>query len=80
MEWKPFISSTASALSLSATVTMIAPVAGIFIPAPIRPLYKAFAYNLSRPITSPVDFISGPSVGSTLRSLAKENTGTLTDT
>src|SRR5690606_40752623 len=49
-------------------------------PAARSPLYKARAASLSRPITSPVDFISGPRVTSTLRSLAKEKTGTFTAT
>ena len=43
-------------------------------------LYKAFSNVSSPPKASPVDFISGPKVVSTLRSFAKEKTGALTKT
>src|SRR5699024_225327 len=63
-----------------ATVSKTAPSWGIEIPEAINPLYNAFSIVSAYPIASPVDFISGPSVVSTLRSFSKENTGTFTDT
>ena len=59
-------------MCLSATVKRIEPCKGIFLPAPINPLYKAFSSVVSFPITSPVDFISGPREISTLVNFEKE--------
>ena len=43
-------------------------------------MYKASSKFSPTPKTSPVDFISGPKLTSTLASFDIENTGTLTDT
>ena len=72
--------SKASALSLSATVISTFPCSGICTPLATRALYSALSRVPSPPSASPVDFISGPSTVSTLRSLAKENTGAFTNT
>ena len=56
----------------------IVPESGIIMPAATNALWRAFSKTLSLPITSPVDFISGPRAISTSESLAKEKTGTLT--
>ncbi|CJC08801.1 Uncharacterised protein [Streptococcus pneumoniae] len=52
----------------------------MLIPEATNPLYNAFSSVKSLPITSPVDFISGPNVVSTERSFANENTGAFTYT
>ena len=76
----PFASSQASALSRSATVMRIVPSSGIRMFAPLIALNKASEYVRPIPITSPVDFISGPRAISTSPILEKENTGAFTAT
>ena len=56
------------------------PVVGRVQPAPNWLLAKAMAKDLSRPITSPVDFISGPRMISTPGKRAKGNTASFTAT
>ncbi len=71
-------SISASSLSLSPMVKSTFPYSPISYPAAIMALYSALLSDLSRPMTSPVDFISGPRAMSTLRSLLKEKTGIFT--
>ena len=67
-----------SFLSLSATLIKTVPSLGIAIPDEIKALYNAELKSVSIPITSPVDFISGPKVVSTPTNFDIENTGALT--
>src|SRR5699024_2384933 len=78
--WKRAAMSYASCLSLSATVNNTEPSNGIDKPDAINPLYSAFSSVASYPIASPVDFISGPNVVSTLLNFSNEKTGDLTYT
>jgi len=63
-------------LSSSLIVNKILPWSLTLIPAASNPLYRDFSSVTSLPITSPVDFISGPNVVSTSLSFWKLNTGT----
>ena len=65
-------------LSLSLTLTKTLPLEGIDSPAPLTALPKASPKVSPRPITSPVDFISGPKIGSTFLNLLNGNTGAFT--
>ena len=74
------IRDTASALCWSAILSKT-PVPGLISKlAAIRALVRAIWKLRSTPITSPVDFISGPKCQSTPTSLAMENTGALMPT
>ena len=66
------------ALSSSRTETNSVPERGRSTPAPSWLLAKASAKSRSRPMTSPVDFISGPSRMSTPGKRAKGKTASLT--
>ena len=72
--------STKAALSSSLTETKTVPDNGKSTPAPCWLLAKALAKSLSMPITSPVDFISGPRTRSTPGKRAKGNTASFTAT
>ncbi len=50
------------------------------VPRGAQPLYSASSRVVAMPSTSPVDFISGPSIVSTFKSFSNEKTGTLTAT
>ena len=65
-------------LSVSRTETKTVPERGSREPPPIWLLAKAISKELSSPITSPVDFISGPSTVSTPGKRAKGNTASFT--
>ncbi len=54
------------------------PLRGRLVPPPIWLLAKAISNEPSMPITSPVDFISGPSTVSTPGKRAKGNTASFT--
>ena len=54
------------------------PAIGRTVPAASCALANAIAKSLSMPITSPVDFISGPRTGSVPGKRAKGNTASLT--
>src|SRR5580658_357064 len=71
---------SASALSTSATLHRAPPVVGISPRAATKAFSSAAPRSVSIPMTSPVDFISGPSAVSTSISLTVENTGALTAT
>ena len=71
---------SASALSTSATLHSAPPVVGTSPSAATNAFSSAAPRSVSMPITSPVDFISGPSAVSTSISLTVENTGALTAT
>ncbi len=65
-------------LSASLTETNTVPLRGRLVPPPIWLLAKAISNEASIPITSPVDFISGPSTVSTPGKRANGNTASLT--
>ena len=65
-------------LSLSLTLTKTFPLFGIVSPAPCIAFPKASPKQSPLPITSPVDFISGPRIGSTFLNLLNGKTGALT--
>ena len=65
-------------LSLSFTLTKTFPSFGMLSPAPLIALPKASPKQSPLPITSPVDFISGPRIGSTFLNLLKGKTGAFT--
>ena len=65
-------------LSASLTETNTVPLRGRLAPPPIWLLAKAISNEASIPITSPVDFISGPSTVSTPGKRANGNTASLT--
>ena len=65
-------------LSSSRTETNTVPARGRLVPPPIWLLAKAISNEPSMPITSPVDFISGPSTVSTPGKRAKGNTASFT--
>ena len=65
-------------LSPSRTETNTVPLRGRREPPPIWLLAKATSNERSIPITSPVDFISGPSTVSTPGKRANGNTASLT--
>ena len=71
-------SSSKYFLSLSFTLMKTVPDLGKILLAP----FCAFAYaspkSIPIPITSPVDFISGPSIGSTKGNLSNGKTASLT--
>ena len=67
-------------LSASLTETKTVPSRGSREPPPIWLLAKATAKEWSMPITSPVDFISGPSTVSTPGKRANGNTASFTPT
>src|ERR1035437_6249591 len=71
---------SASALSGSAMLHRQPPDLGTKPSAPRKAFSRAGPRSTSMPITSPVDFISGPSTVSTSVSLTVENTGALTAT
>ena len=71
---------TTASLSRSLTERKAAPVSGSRLPAPSQALAKATPKESPTPITSPVDFISGPSTGSTPGKRRKGKTGALTKT
>ena len=74
-----FAISKNSSLSWSFTVARTTPLSlDIFLPAAVNPLYNASSNVSPTPKTSPVDFISGPRLTSTLASFDIENTGTFT--
>ena len=70
---------TARALSGFLTDRNTVPFSGRRMLAPICDLTKASPKLKPTPITSPVDFISGPRIGSTPANLAKGNTASLTE-
>ena len=65
-------------LSSSRTETNTVPSRGKLVPPPIWLLAKAISKDASMPITSPVDFISGPSTVSTPGKRANGNTASFT--
>ena len=65
-------------LSKSFTETNTVPSVGILNPEAIWDLAKAMPRSCEMPITSPVDFISGPSRMSAPGNLRKGNTDSLT--
>ena len=71
---------TRVSLSASFTDRKAVPSSGRWWPAPCQALAKARPKSSAAPITSPVDFISGPSTGSTPASRRNGNTGALTNT
>jgi hypothetical protein len=71
---------TVVVLSESRTLRKAVPASGSFTPAPSWALAKARSKLTSRPITSPVDFISGPRMVSTLGKRANGKTASLTAT
>src|SRR5690606_13039156 len=70
--------STARGLSLAFTLRKTFPERGNRTPAPSCDLTKASPKVLPTPITSPVDFISGPRMVSTPGNLTNGNTASLT--
>ena len=72
--------ATRLGLSPSRTDRNTVPPCGRFTPAPNWALAKARSNEASSPITSPVDFISGPRTVSTLGNRAKGNTASFTAT
>ena len=66
-------------LSLSLTEIKAVPEIGKLVPLLICAFAKAIEKFLSIPITSPVDFISGPSIKSTPGNLAKGKTDSFTE-
>ena len=68
----------ASSLSSSATVKRTFPYCGTLMFEATKALYKAFGKVASEPITSPVDFISGPSSESTSGNFVNEKIGAFT--
>src|SRR5947209_16287708 len=71
-------SSTTSRLSRSFTLTKTVPVSGKICPADSCALAKASPKVSADPITSPVDFISGPRIGYPPGKRAPGNTGKYT--
>ena len=71
---------TIADLSRSLTEMNTVPSWGSLLPAPSCDLAKARAKLGSMPMTSPVDFISGPRMTSTPGKRAKGNTASLTAT
>ncbi len=67
-------------LSFSFTLMNTFPFTGSIVPAAIWDFANASPNSLSMPITSPVDFISGPRMGSTPGNLLKGNTDSFTAT
>ena len=67
-------------MSVSARLRNTVPVTGTFSPAAIVALANAWPKVSAMPITSPVDFISGPSMGSLPASLRKGRTTFFTET
>ena len=65
-------------LSSSFTLIKTLPSEGINCPAPIIDFPNASPKVLPLPITSPVDFISGPRIGSTFLNLLNGKTGAFT--
>ena len=83
--WKPISVSrraigTSPTLSPSRTDRNTVPLDGSFTPAPSCDLANARSNDWSSPITSPVDFISGPRIVSTPTNRANGNTASLTAT
>jgi hypothetical protein len=70
---------TAATLSPSRTLMKARPPCGSFTPAPICDLTNASAKLSPMPMTSPVDFISGPRMVSTPGNLANGNTASFTE-
>ena len=70
--------STRPGLSSSFTETNTLPPRGNLLPEASCDLAKAACTDASRPITSPVDFISGPRMTSVLGKRAKGKTLSLT--
>ena len=75
---RPLATPVARGLSLCLTEMKAFPERGSRVPAPICDFTKASPKLLPTPITSPVDFISGPSMVSTPGNLTKGNTASLT--
>ena len=73
-------SGISAPLSLSRTERKTVPDEGRCTPAPSWDLAKARSKLWSRPMTSPVDFISGPRIVSTPAKRANGNTASLTAT
>ena len=76
---------TIACLSWSLTETNTTPSTGTLLPAPSCDLAKARPKSMSRPMTSPVERISGPSTESTIcpsfvRNRLKGSTASLTET
>ena len=69
---------TIAALSWSLTETKTTPSTGTLLPAPSCDLAKARPKSGSRPMTSPVERISGPRMTSTPGKRANGNTASLT--
>ncbi|MCY1534978.1 hypothetical protein D9M68_703640 [compost metagenome] len=74
----PRATSTARALSLFFTEMKTLPDLGRCVPAPSCDFTKASPKVLPTPITSPVDFISGPRMVSTPGNLTNGNTASFT--
>src|SRR6266700_3586302 len=72
--------STRASLSESRTETKTLPESGRSVPLPSCDLAKARPKSASNPMTSPVDFISGPRIRSTPGKRANGNTASLTAT
>jgi len=70
---------TAPSLSPSRTLMKALPPVGIFTPAAICDLMNASPKVSPTPITSPVDFISGPRIGSTPGKRLNGNTASFTE-
>ena len=70
--------ATARGLSLFLTLRKTLPDRGSLVPAPSWDLTKASPNVLPTPMTSPVDFISGPRIVSTPGNLTNGNTASFT--
>ncbi len=76
--WNFAATFTPAGLSRSFTLMKRAPPSGIGVPAANCALPNASPKLSPTPITSPVDFISGPNAGSTPGNFANGNTGLFT--
>ena len=72
--------ATISFLSSSFTLINTLPLSGSFVPAAICAFANALPKSSSIPMTSPVDFISGPRMVSTPGNLINGKTDSFTDT
>ena len=78
--WKRSASPVAAALSASVTLKNTVPDSGSETPAAACALPNAVGKSSAIPITSPVDFISGPSTASAPAKRANGSTASLTET
>ena len=80
MAWNRRAMTVAAGLSLSLTVSITCPASGRPLPAEICALANAVPNASAMPITSPVERISGPRIGSNSRNLANGKTASFTAT